>query len=255
MGWSVVGLSLVILCSVSSGSGVNKTAVVAPAASIKAKECVKKLEDLCPDTKSSMRPRHCADLLRAGQTTSGLYNIFLGKYDVKGKSSTATWTPTEVIQRRGQFGNRVYYFYRNWTEYATGFGDPAKEYWIGNRALHALTSNAECMKLRIVLKNHTGEIVSLDYGSFKAGTLSPIATTANFPLSTRTTDNMDYHCAVKFRGGWWYNQCHRANLNGLNLNGPHDSYADGIEWGIRQGSYHLQHYSYPSATIMTRPVK
>ncbi|KAH9377321.1 hypothetical protein HPB48_000359 [Haemaphysalis longicornis] len=37
----------------------------------------------------------------------------------------------QVIQKRGQYGNNVYYFYRNWTEYATGFGDPAKEYWIG----------------------------------------------------------------------------------------------------------------------------
>ncbi|KAH7959104.1 hypothetical protein HPB49_008252 [Dermacentor silvarum] len=38
------------------------------------------------------------------------------------------WT---VIQRRGQYGNPVFNFYRNWTEYANGFGNPAEEYWIG----------------------------------------------------------------------------------------------------------------------------
>ncbi|KAH7959308.1 hypothetical protein HPB49_010170 [Dermacentor silvarum] len=416
MGWSLVVLSLVILCSVSSGSSANKTAVVAQAASIKAKERVKKLGDLCPDIKSSMRPRHCADLLRAGQTTSGLYNIFLGKDDVKGKvvycdmaTEGGGWTVIQrrgqfgnrvfyfyrnwteyatgfgdpakeywfgnralhalksndecmrlkivlknhtgesisldydcfkvgsekehfemqlgqylgpdgdmrprhctdhlragqttsglynifvgkddvkgkvvycdmdtdgggwmVIQRRGQFGNSIYHFYRNWTEYATGFGDPAKEYWFGNRALHALTSNAECMELRIVLRNHTGENVSLDYESFKVGSekdhfkmrlggyLGPRGwdslyncNHSQFSTFDRDHDNTASHCAEKYRGGWWYNSCHLANLNGLNLNGPHDSYADGIEWSTRDGSGFLYHYSYPSVTMMTRPV-
>lgn len=28
-----------------------------------------------------------------------------------------------VIQRRGQFGNPIEYFYRNWDEYVSGFGE------------------------------------------------------------------------------------------------------------------------------------
>ncbi|XP_075542591.1 techylectin-5A-like isoform X1 [Dermacentor variabilis] len=274
--WSVASLSLVVLCSVSSGSGA-KTAAVAPTTLAEAGKRVEKLADLFSDIRGNMRPRHCADLLRAGQTTSGLYDIFIGKNDVKGKvvycdmdTDGGGWT---VIQRRGQFGNRVYYFYRNWKEYAAGFGDPAKEFWFGNNALHALTSNAECMKLKIVLKNHTGESASVDYEGFKVGSekelfklslgrflgpkgwnsLKP-CNNSKFTTLDKDNDGEKYNCAVRYRSGWWHNLCHMANPNGLNLNGAHESYADGIEWSYRNGSYYLYHYSYPSVTIMLRPL-
>lgn len=271
-----MGFSLVMLCSVSSRSSVKTVAESLPDL-VQAEERIKELVDLFSDIRSDMRPRHCTDHLNAGQTTSGLYNIFAGKDDVKGKvvycdmdTDGGGWM---VIQRRGQFGNSIYHFYRNWTEYATGFGDPAKEYWFGNRALHALTSNAESMELRIVLRNHTGENVSLDYESFKVGSekdyfkmrlggyLGPRGwdslhncNHSQFSTFDRDHDNTASHCAEKYRGGWWYNSCHLANLNGLNLNGPHDSYADGIEWSTRDGSRFLYRYSYPSVTMMTRPV-
>ncbi|XP_065301845.1 techylectin-5A-like isoform X5 [Dermacentor albipictus] len=220
MDWRVPSISLMILYSALSASGVE-AAVVAPPGLVQAEERMKELVDLFSDIRCSIRPRHCADNFQAGQTVSGLYKIFLGKDDVTGKvvycdmdTDGGGWT---VIQRRGQFGNSVYYFYRNWTEYATGFGDPAKEYWLGWDSLY------NC--------NHS-----------------------KFSTFDQDHDNTEYHCAEKYRGGWWYNNCHSANLNGLNLNGPHDSYADGIEWSIRNGVGFLYHYSYPSVTMMIRPV-
>ncbi|KAL1476994.1 hypothetical protein MTO96_017862 [Rhipicephalus appendiculatus] len=80
-------------------------------------------------------PRHCADLLSNGQHTSGVYTVFHEAAGTSGQdvycdmdTDDGGWT---VIQRRGQYGHNAYYFYRNWSEYANGFGDPADEYWIG----------------------------------------------------------------------------------------------------------------------------
>ncbi|KAL1484673.1 hypothetical protein MTO96_049973, partial [Rhipicephalus appendiculatus] len=82
-----------------------------------------------------VHPRHCADLLDAGQRASGVYTVFHGGADSSGQdvycdmeTEGGGWT---VIQKRGQYGNNVFYFYRDWTEYSRGFGDPAEEYWIG----------------------------------------------------------------------------------------------------------------------------
>ncbi|XP_075542594.1 techylectin-5A-like isoform X2 [Dermacentor variabilis] len=249
--WSVASLSLVVLCSVSSGSGA-KTAAVAPTTLAEAGKRVEKLADLFSDIRGNMRPRHCADLLRAGQTTSGLYDIFIGKNDVKGKvvycdmdTDGGGWT---VIQRRGQFGNRVYYFYRNWKEYAAGFGDPAKEFWFGESA----SVDYEGFKV-----GSEKELFKLSLGRFLGpkgwNSLKP-CNNSKFTTLDKDNDGEKYNCAVRYRSGWWHNLCHMANPNGLNLNGAHESYADGIEWSYRNGSYYLYHYSYPSVTIMLRPL-
>ena len=52
------------------------------------------------------------------------------------------------------------------------------------------------------------------------------------PFSTRDRDNDAHskHCAVSFKGAWWYYYCHESNLNGLYLSGSHSSFADGVNW-------------------------
>ncbi|KAH6933959.1 hypothetical protein HPB50_019347 [Hyalomma asiaticum] len=222
-------------------------------------------------------PRQCSDLLRAGQRNSGVYTIYHRKAFRKGQdvfcdmeTDGGGWT---VIQRRGQFGNRVFSFYRNWEEYANGFGDPKKEYWIGNEALNALTSDNKNMTLRIVLRNNTQDSVYIYYSSIRVASanemyriqmgqfLGPPGWDAmslcdGQKFSTYDRDNdagAHVQCAEKFRGAWWYKDCHACNPNGLNLNGFHESYADGIEWSVRNHQAKLYHYSYPSMEMMIRP--
>ena len=49
-------------------------------------------------------------------------------------------------------------------------------------------------------------------------------------FSTKDRDNDRYsgHCAVLYKGGWWYNSCQHSNLNGLYLKGSY-SYS-GVRW-------------------------
>jgi len=57
-------------------------------------------------------------------------------------------------------------------------------------------------------------------------------------FSTRDQDNdisTPKDCAVKFKGAWWYNDCHQSNLNGLYLGGSHTSFGDGVDWKTWKG--------------------
>ena len=56
-------------------------------------------------------------------------------------------------------------------------------------------------------------------------------------FSTYDNDNdlKSSSCAAEYKGAWWYNNCHSANLNGLYLGGPHPPNANGVNWGLFRG--------------------
>lgn len=62
------------------------------------------------------------------------------------------WT---VIQRRDEFGEPRENFNRDWSDYKNGFGDPAKEFWLGNENIYMLTNN-EDYALRVELEDFEG---------------------------------------------------------------------------------------------------
>jgi hypothetical protein len=184
----------------------------------------------------------------SGATGDGYYRIDVdgpggatGHVDVLCDMTTdgGGWT---VIQRRV---NGTVDFYRTYAEYAVGFGTDA-EYWIGNNRLAVMTAGGA--NLRIDMQRYTGETAYAQYNSFTVAPASDgyrmttnwVGGTAGDSLSAQngyqfTTKDVDQdthpdNCAVLFKGAWWYTTCHSSNLNGAYLNGPHESYADGVEW-------------------------
>ncbi|XP_020280649.1 uncharacterized protein LOC109853192 isoform X2 [Pseudomyrmex gracilis] len=98
----------------------------------------------------------CVDLLNAGMRDSGVYYLqirgttywFLKVY-CEQEIADGGWT---IIQRRDDFGDPRENFNRDWADYKNGFGDPAKEFWLGNENIYMLTNNEDYM-LRVELED------------------------------------------------------------------------------------------------------
>ena len=70
-----------------------------------------------------------------------------------------------------------------------------------------------------------------------------------FSTKDADNDNGGRHCAVLYKGAWWYNDCHRSNLNAHYLPGNHTSYSDGVNWDTWKGEY----YSLKMTEMKIRP--
>ncbi|XP_061177791.1 fibroleukin-like [Saccostrea echinata] len=131
-------------------------------------------------------------------------------------------------------------FYRTWTEYKKGFGSPEQDYWIGNDVIHQLTKESKLfLYVSITLPNGTtlyemydGFSVSNETENYKlflagpaTGTLgdsmfdtgSPVhhdLSGMSFSTPDRDNDPWGGNCAASDGGGWWYNKCYTAFLNG-----------------------------------------
>ncbi|XP_062608509.1 microfibril-associated glycoprotein 4-like isoform X2 [Saccostrea cucullata] len=181
--------------------------------------------------------KDCKNLYIHGNTESGVYEIY--PFGNNSKVSVFCDMMTEgggwtAIQKRVSGSVS---FDRTWTDYKTGFGNPNGSYWIGNDVIHQLTKRRNSsLYVSITLTNGTRlyELYNqfsvadetnnyrLFLGGPATGTLDGMNSghdLSGMSFSTPDRDNDGYsrgNCAgfSNTRGGWWFNYCHRAFLNG-----------------------------------------
>uniref|UniRef100_H3BAN9 Fibrinogen C-terminal domain-containing protein n=1 Tax=Latimeria chalumnae TaxID=7897 RepID=H3BAN9_LATCH len=154
------------------------------------------------------------------------------------------WT---VIQKHN--GEASLDFDRDWEAYKHGFGNLSSEHWLGLKIIHALTNQAgKRFKLWVDLESFDGDIIYAEYSDFWIGDEA-----SQYKLhlggylgnrgdafrgaggnqnqegqgfSTYDRDNdgcspcfsgrsiARNHCSRSDAGGWWFNSCGSAYLNG-----------------------------------------
>lgn len=208
----------------------------------------------------------CSDIKASGFTTSEVYRVYVidsnRRYYADAYCDMTTANNSWLIFQKRKDGSEE--FYRGWTDYANGFGDPNGEYWLGNEFLHILTSK-RTYRLRIDMENFEGESRYAEYAVFNIQSADNNYTLTIGNYSGDAGDSMiGYHnnqqfstfdhsnsfqCAELYHGAWWYNHCHWSNLNGRYLRGNHSTYADGINWF----NWHGHHYSLKTTEMKLAP--
>ncbi|KRF79345.1 angiopoietin-related protein 7 [Drosophila virilis] len=179
------------------------------------------------------------------------------------------WT---VIQRRTDGSVD---FFRNWSEYAQGFGSADGEYWIGLQKLHKMT-NSQRHELYVKLVDQSGEVRYARYDNFVIGSESDkfrLVSTGQYSgnagdslkghvgnsFSTKDQDNdllPEISCANALKGGWWYFHCADSNLNGFSFDCQmEDSNELELDGCIYWHHWHGRSYSLKNVLMMIRPLE
>ncbi|KAI8506170.1 cell surface pattern recognition receptor signaling pathway, partial [Branchiostoma belcheri] len=148
-------------------------------------------------------------------------------------------------------------FFRDWQAYKTGFGDLRGEFWLGDYELrvdledfegNSASPNTATSEWRNEFNMY--RLTAVGY-SGTAGDALAVHDSMFFSTKDRDNDNPhDTHCAQTYKGGWWYNRCQDANLNGLYHAGPHQSVTDGVSWKQWKGQF----YSLKLTEMKLRPI-
>nr|XP_022340177.1 ryncolin-1-like [Crassostrea virginica] len=180
-----------------------------------------------------LKQRDCASVLRRIPNTKGRDGVYTIYPDMKTRklvycdmtTDGGGWT---VIQRRldGSVD-----FYRNWESYKEGFGEAEGEYWLGNEALHLLTSGTK-QELRVDLQKFSGKKAYAKYSIFSVGNKSDkykltiggyrgtggdgLKRHNGMKFTTKDQDNDPWgkNCAVEYKGAWWFYDSMNCDLNG-----------------------------------------
>ncbi|XP_054249280.1 tenascin [Indicator indicator] len=208
-------------------------------------------------------PKDCSQALLNGESTSGLYTIYLNGDKAQplqvfcdmGEDGGG-W----IVFLRRQNGNED--FYKNWKTYVAGFGDPKDEFWIGLENLHKITSQGQ-YELRVDLRDKD-ETAYAVYDRFSVGDAKSRYRLRVDGYSGTAGDSMTYHngrafstfdkdndsaitnCALSYKGAFWYKNCHRVNLMGRYGDNSH---SQGVNWFHWKG----HEYSIQFAEMKLRP--
>ncbi|XP_010218909.1 PREDICTED: fibrinogen alpha chain [Tinamus guttatus] len=180
-------------------------------------------------------------------------------------------------------------FNRTWQDYKRGFGSVdgqgRGEYWLGNEYLHLLTQNKTV--LRVELEDWDGNAVYAEYilqvgsesegyplavssyegtagdaliaGWLEEGTQYTSHAQMRFSTFDRDQDRWEESCAEVYGGGWWYNSCQAANLNGIYyLGGHYDPRYNApyeIENGVVWMPFRASDYSLKVVRMKIRPTE
>ncbi|XP_050727408.1 techylectin-5A-like [Eriocheir sinensis] len=240
------------------------------------KSRVTSVEQTTRDVLARLTVMDCSDL-KQGTSTSGIYTFHMdhiGKRPVTVYCDMETdgggWT---VVQRRRPHST-VVDFDREWHDYKMGFGNASIDYWVGLENLYIWT-NTKHYEIRIDLSDFEGETAYAKYNRFYVEDedngyrlhISGYSGTAGDSLTNEgkrdnfTADGMmftthdedhdtshEINCAKYWKiGGWWFNRCSWANLNGP-YNEPGEGDGIGINWHMWRNKEYLR-----SSTMMIRP--
>ncbi|XP_023386811.1 tenascin [Pteropus vampyrus] len=113
-------------------------------------------------------PKDCSQAMLNGDTTSGLYTIYLNGDKEQALEVFCDMTSDGggwIVFLRRKNGHED--FYRNWKAYAAGFGDRREEFWLGLDNLNKITSQGQ-YELRVDLRDH-GKTAYAVYDRFSVG--------------------------------------------------------------------------------------
>ncbi|XP_048196348.1 tenascin isoform X3 [Perognathus longimembris pacificus] len=208
-------------------------------------------------------PRDCSQAMLNGDTTSGLYTIYLNGDKAQALEVYCDMTSDGggwIVFLRRKNGRED--FYRNWKAYAAGFGDRREEFWLGLDNLSKITAQGQ-YELRVDLQDH-GDTAYAVYDRFSVGDAKTRYRLKVEGYSGTAGDSMAYHngrsfstfdkdtdsaitnCALSYKGAFWYKNCHRVNLMGRYGDNNH---SQGVNWFHWKG----HEYSIQFAEMKLRP--
>ncbi|GAA6226642.1 tenascin-like isoform X3 [Lates japonicus] len=197
-------------------------------------------------------PRDCSQALLNGDTSSGLYTIYLGgdeSQPLQVYCDMGTDGGGWIVFLRRQSGRLE--FFRNWKNYTAGFGDMNDEFWLGLSNLHKITAGGQ-YELRVDLRDK-GETAYAQYDKFSVSEPRTRYKVHVGGYSGTAGDSMTYHhgrpfstydhdndiavtnCALSYKGAFWYKNCHRVNLMGRYGDNSHSK---GVNWFHWKGHEH-----------------